>query len=58
MDTSNSAALPAVSVLIVDDELGMRSFLQKALVKRFALVEVAGSVEEAEELANDVILIC
>ncbi|MCP4595553.1 sigma-54 dependent transcriptional regulator [Neptuniibacter sp.] len=42
--------MPAVSVLIVDDEPGMRSFLQKALHKRFALVEVAGSVEEAEEL--------
>lgn len=45
-----SAGTPAVSVLIVDDEAGMRSFLQKALGKRFALVEVAGSVEEAEEL--------
>ncbi|WP_415894320.1 sigma-54-dependent transcriptional regulator [Neptuniibacter sp. PT8_73] len=41
---------PAVSVLVVDDEVGMRSFLQKALAKRFALVETAGSVEEAEEL--------
>ena len=41
---------PAVSVLIVDDEPGMRGFLQKALSKRFALVEVADSVEIAEEL--------
>ncbi len=41
---------PAVSVLVVDDEPGMRSFLQKALSKRFALVEIVGSVEEAEEL--------
>lgn len=50
MNAANTPSLPAVSVLIVDDEVGMRSFLQKALVKRFALVEVAGSVEEAEEL--------
>jgi DNA-binding NtrC family response regulator len=50
MDTNSSPVLPAVSVLIVDDEMGMRSFLHKALVKRFALVEVASSVEEAEEL--------
>lgn len=42
--------IPAVSVLVVDDEEGMRSFLSKALGKRFALVETAGSVEEAEEL--------
>lgn len=48
--TPNSSPPPAVSVLIVDDEIGMRSFLQKALNKRFALVETAGSVEEAEEL--------
>ncbi|MGL4474297.1 MAG: sigma-54-dependent transcriptional regulator [Shewanella sp.] len=40
----------AVSVLIVDDEPGMRSFLSKALAKKFALVETAGSVEEAEQL--------
>lgn len=45
-----SISQPAVSVLVVDDEAGMRSFLQKALSKRFALVEIAGSVEEAEEL--------
>ncbi|WP_286238500.1 sigma-54-dependent transcriptional regulator [Neptuniibacter halophilus] len=42
--------IPAASVLIVDDEPGMRSFLQKAMSKRFALVETAESVEEAEEL--------
>ncbi|MDB2386144.1 sigma-54 dependent transcriptional regulator [Shewanella sp.] len=41
---------PAVSVLIVDDEPGMRSFLKKALAKKFALVETACSVEEAEQL--------
>jgi two-component system NtrC family response regulator len=42
--------LPAVSVLIVDDEPGMRNFLVKALSKRFALVESADSVETAEEI--------
>jgi DNA-binding NtrC family response regulator len=40
----------AVSVLVVDDEPGMRSFLHKALKKKFALVETAQSIEEAEEL--------
>ncbi|MAY41056.1 sigma-54 dependent transcriptional regulator [Neptuniibacter sp. UBA6509] len=42
--------MPAASVLVVDDEPGILSFLQKALSKRFALVETAGSVEEAEKL--------
>ncbi|WP_409522848.1 sigma-54-dependent transcriptional regulator [Nitrincola sp. MINF-07-Sa-05] len=40
----------SASVLVVDDEAGMRSFLQKALQKHFGLVEVAGSIELAEEL--------
>jgi len=38
------------SVLIVDDERGIRNFLQKALGKIFGLVEVAENVEEAETL--------
>ena len=38
------------SVLIVDDEQGIRSFLQKGLEKVFGLVEVAENVEEAEAL--------
>ena len=38
------------SVLIVDDELGIRNFLQKGLEKTFGLVEVAADVEEAEAL--------
>ncbi|GIU14484.1 MULTISPECIES: sigma-54 dependent transcriptional regulator [unclassified Shewanella] len=42
----------AVSVLIVDDEPGMRSFLKKALAKKFALVETASSVEDAEQLRS------
>lgn len=49
----NSKPLPsAVSVLIVDDEPGMRSFLNKALSKKFALVETAGSIEDAEQLRS------
>ncbi len=38
------------SVLIVDDEQGIRNFLQKGLEKIFGLVEVAENVEEAELL--------
>ena len=38
------------SVLIVDDELGIRSFLQKGLEKQFGLVEVAEDVDSAEAL--------
>jgi DNA-binding NtrC family response regulator len=41
---------PGISVLVVDDEPGMRSFLKRGLAKRFALVEVAESVDEAEAL--------
>lgn len=50
---NNLKPLPsAVSVLIVDDEPGMRSFLNKALSKKFALVETAGSIEDAEQLRS------
>lgn len=38
------------SVLIVDDEPGIRRFLQKGLAKRFGLIEVAEDVDTAEEL--------
>ncbi|MBI1422298.1 MAG: response regulator [Gammaproteobacteria bacterium] len=38
------------SALIVDDEPGIRSFLQKGLEKRFSLVEVAGDADTAEAL--------
>ncbi|KAB2919425.1 MAG: sigma-54-dependent Fis family transcriptional regulator [Dechloromonas sp.] len=38
------------SVLIVDDEPGMLSFLQRALTPRCGVVDVAGSVEQAEPL--------
>jgi DNA-binding NtrC family response regulator len=39
-----------LSVLIVDDEPGMRSFLQRALTGRCGLVEVAGSAEEGAKV--------
>lgn len=51
MDSHQPVSSPStMSVLVVDDESGMRSFLHKALSKRFALVETAESVEKAEEL--------
>ena len=44
------AGARAASVLVVDDEPGMRNFLAKALASRCALVETADSVETAEAL--------
>jgi len=38
------------SVLVVDDEPGIRNFLQRGLGKYFGLVETAGDVEAAEAL--------
>ena len=38
------------SILVVDDEPGMRNFLERALVKLGAYVEVADSVEQARAL--------
>lgn len=38
------------SILIVDDEPGMCSFLKRALAKRYSLLEAASNVEEAEAL--------
>jgi len=38
------------SVLVVDDEPGIRNFLQRGLGKYFSLVETAGDVEAADEL--------
>ncbi|MBX2886662.1 MAG: sigma-54 dependent transcriptional regulator [Granulosicoccus sp.] len=45
-----SALLKSVAVLVVDDEPGMRNFLQRTLSDRCAVLEVAGSAEEAEAL--------
>jgi DNA-binding NtrC family response regulator len=40
------------SVLVVDDEEGMRSFLQRTLAHRCGLVEAAASAEEGRALFN------
>ncbi|KEJ88646.1 sigma-54-dependent transcriptional regulator [Sulfitobacter donghicola] len=40
-------ALAGASILIVDDEVGMRHFLQKILLPRVKRVELAGSAAEA-----------
>lgn len=41
---------PMSSALIVDDEPGICSFLQKGLKNQFSLIEVAGDVDAAEAL--------
>ena len=41
---------PLASVLVVDDEPGMRHFLEKTLKPRVGLVRVAGTAEEGAEL--------
>lgn len=48
--TANQQSTQMTSALIVDDEPGIRSFLQKGLEKHFGLVEVAGDVETAEAI--------
>jgi two-component system NtrC family response regulator len=40
------------SILVVDDEPGIRAFLQRALSKRYGLVEVAEDAETAQELCK------
>ncbi|MGC3872932.1 sigma-54-dependent transcriptional regulator [Halomonas sp. GXIMD04776] len=42
--------LPTASVLIVDDEPGMCRYLSKALAPRFAMLETAGTLADAEAL--------
>jgi len=50
-DDNNSIHSPHMtSALIVDDEPGIRGFLQKGLKNHFSLVEVAADVEAAEAL--------
>ncbi len=49
-DDALDSLLKSAAVLVVDDEPGMRNFLKRALEKRCALLEVAGSAEEAEAL--------
>ena len=48
--TDGSQAGLGASVLILDDEPGMRSFLQRGLARHFALVEVAADTDEAQDL--------
>lgn len=43
---------PPASILVVDDEPGIRDFLQRALSKRYGLVEVAEDAETAQELCK------
>jgi DNA-binding NtrC family response regulator len=43
---------PLASVLVVDDEPGMRSFLEKALSSRVGTVHSAASAEEAQALVQ------
>ncbi|SEG26522.1 sigma-54-dependent transcriptional regulator [Marinobacterium lutimaris] len=45
-------ALPDISILIVDDEAGIRDFLQRALRKRYRTVDVADSTEQADQLRS------
>lgn len=44
------AILKDVSILVIDDEIGMRNFLQRILQKEYGLVETASDINEAEQL--------
>lgn len=53
LETREAEAVPSRpmnSVLVIDDEPGMRHFLQKILAPHFALVETAADAEAAEAL--------
>nr|WP_174269831.1 sigma-54 dependent transcriptional regulator [Vibrio orientalis] len=50
LDPHKASQYQAFSVLVVDDEIGMQTILNKALSKWFAKVDCAGSIEEAEAL--------
>jgi DNA-binding NtrC family response regulator len=41
---------PPASILVVDDEPGIRDFLRRTLAKRYGLVEVAADADAAEQL--------
>jgi DNA-binding NtrC family response regulator len=47
------AGLPHASILVVDDEPGMRNFLVKILAPRCKRVEQAGNVEQASRLMDN-----
>ncbi|HID50169.1 MAG TPA: sigma-54-dependent Fis family transcriptional regulator [Chromatiales bacterium] len=46
----NDSKIRLKSILVVDDEAGIRNFLQRGLAKRFGLVEVVEDVDSAEVL--------
>ncbi len=47
---STGATHLSTSILVVDDEPGIRKFLQRSLAGKYALVETAADVSEAESL--------
>jgi DNA-binding NtrC family response regulator len=51
-DTGSTQAVRMTSVLVVDDEPGIRNFLQRGLAKYFGLVETAEDVATAEDLRS------
>ena len=50
--SSPAARWPLAAVLVVDDEPGMRNFLEKTLASRVGSVQSAGSAEQADELVR------
>jgi DNA-binding NtrC family response regulator len=56
VDSNGNVSLAAdrhsFSILIVDDEPGIRDFLQRALSKAYSLVECASSAEDAEAMRS------
>jgi len=51
-DSNKASQYQAFSVLVVDDEIGMQTILNKALSKWFSKVDCVGSIEEAERLRS------
>ena len=51
-ESSPAARWPLAAVLVVDDEPGMRNFLEKTLASRVGNVQSAGSAEQADELVH------
>ncbi|MEL7291073.1 MAG: sigma-54 dependent transcriptional regulator [Pseudomonadota bacterium] len=52
-DPNKASQYQAFSVLVVDDEIGMQTILNKALSKWFAKVDCVGSIEQAESLRTE-----
>jgi DNA-binding NtrC family response regulator len=48
--SSDTLSRRGISILIIDDEPGIRSFLQRALAKEYGLVEVVEDTEAADAL--------